>query len=237
MGHKRKVSDSLSPFSNSSPAGPSHDNIKTPQPFHSHASNHTPYTRSTSAELHAHNSPSQPATETNPSNHLNSRTRKRFRDNRPDEATIHQTTLSKLYAAQSRQEEADLTENHNPNNSPPLNSSPSPSRSSSQHSASHSSQQRGKAHQQPSIHAFFGGGEEGGGGGGGRAGEGESSRTAAATSAAHSSIHTPTTSYTTSSTTTTTTAAAAAPLPYCEDCFRPLSLNPSISPTAHWTLK
>ncbi|KAL2038354.1 hypothetical protein N7G274_009003 [Stereocaulon virgatum] len=33
------------------------------------------------------------------SSHLHSRTRKRFRDNRPDESTIHETTYNKLFAA------------------------------------------------------------------------------------------------------------------------------------------
>jgi hypothetical protein len=35
-------------------------------------------------------------------NYLHSRTRKRHRDNRPDEGTVHQNTLEKLYAAQQR---------------------------------------------------------------------------------------------------------------------------------------
>ena len=35
--------------------------------------------------------------------HLNSRTRKRFRDGRPDEEIIHQNTISMLYAAQKKQ--------------------------------------------------------------------------------------------------------------------------------------
>ncbi|MCJ1257375.1 hypothetical protein MMC24_005200 [Lignoscripta atroalba] len=43
-----------------------------------------------------------PVTETTP-HHLHSRTRKRFRDSRPDENTIHQNTYQKLFSAQRAQ--------------------------------------------------------------------------------------------------------------------------------------
>lgn len=207
MGHKRKASDSQSPFSSSSPPSnpsPSLHNINSAQTFPSHASNHTPLTPWASSEGHIpssiHNLPPHPSTDNNTSNHLNSRTRKRFRDNRPDEAAVHQATLSKLYAAQHRSE-ANLAETQDDGTNPPLAPSPSLLHTSPTPSISPSSQQKGKARQQTSLHAFF----DGGGGG--------------ESKSAQLDRHKPTASI------------AAAATACCEDCSTPLAL-PLLSTTA-----
>ncbi|KAF7514140.1 hypothetical protein GJ744_004465 [Endocarpon pusillum] len=120
---KRKALDSLSP--------------QRPQ---SHPiTNHTPAA--------AWNSPASDS-----SNNLNSRTRKRLRDGRPDEETIHQNTLSKLYAAQQRNEQSDAQQDH----SIPFTPSPTPSRGSTTSATNTIPHHKEKA--QASLHAFFGGG-------------------------------------------------------------------------------
>jgi hypothetical protein len=170
MGQKRKASDSLSPFSVASPPSSlsslSHHNVNAAHPldfFHPHATSNqahpigwmSPEPYYASGMLNS--SPHPPTPDSN-SQHLNSRTRKRFRDNRPDETTIHQNTLSKLYSAQKYDhkrgsEDAAML----------LSPSPTSSRASlaSMHSSSstainNTNQQKQKA--QASLHVFFGGG-------------------------------------------------------------------------------
>ncbi|MCJ1440350.1 MAG: hypothetical protein MMC23_000833 [Stictis urceolatum] len=70
--------------------------------------------------------------------HLHSRTRKRFRDNRPDETSIHESTLSKLFLAQRP--------SHAPTPSPIPSTIPRPSSMSSTTSA---------RSQQASLHSFW----------------------------------------------------------------------------------
>ena len=112
MGIKRKASftSSASPDSiaswNKSISSPSH----TPRPLPSHflqadygstdwASPEPYYAAGMSQEPVRH--------------HMNTRTRKRFRDGRPDEETIHQNTLAKLYAgARQEAEDKSCTEDH-----------------------------------------------------------------------------------------------------------------------------
>ncbi|ERF75919.1 hypothetical protein EPUS_01285 [Endocarpon pusillum Z07020] len=128
MGHKRKASDSLSPHQ-------SHP-----------ITNHTPPA--------GWNSPASYF-----SNNLNSsRTRKRLRDGRPDEETIHQNTLSKLYAAQQqRNEQSDAHQDH----SIPFTPSPTPSRTLPRTESTTSATNTIPHHRekaQASLYAFFGGG-------------------------------------------------------------------------------
>ncbi len=157
MGHKRKASDPLSPHSISpspSTISPSHPAaIDPPHPFHSgsHSSiNHTPTAGWNASEPYYRSS------------NLNSRTRKRLRDSRPDEETIHQNTLSRLYAAQQPQRHE---QSHAPRDqSSPLTPSPTPSRTSLPRTESATSATSTNPHQkekaQASLHAFFGGGSQ-----------------------------------------------------------------------------
>jgi hypothetical protein len=173
MGLKRKASDSLSPYSPSSsssspfPTTPSGRNVKLPQPFQSHsASIHTPLSGWGSPEPYfasgiLNSSPYTSTTITTTTtahyDQLNSRTRKRFRDNRPNEEAIHQTTLAKLYAAQ-RHEQKPESEDHGIllNPSPTL-ASATLKRTESQASTTNTAQQKEKG--QVSLHTFFGGGQ------------------------------------------------------------------------------
>lgn len=98
MGLKRKASFSLSPSSYSAGPSPSRDQDSPFLPLQT-ASNHTPSILNDSPYV---TEPSTPTFSERTPTHANSRTRKRFRDGRPDEETIHQNTLSKLYAAQKQ---------------------------------------------------------------------------------------------------------------------------------------
>lgn len=82
-----------------------------------------------------------PGSATNTSYGLNSRTRKRFRDNRPDINTIHQSTLTKLYNAQRAEQPApsDIAISLTPSIELPTN-----------HDEAHQ-----PAPTQKSLHAFF----------------------------------------------------------------------------------
>jgi hypothetical protein len=165
MGIKRKASGSLSPHpicSTPSITSPSQNypNTNTSHPFPS-ASNSTPltgwgtpesYFSSSNLNSSPHSSIDSDAL------HLNSRTRKRLRDNRPDEETIHQNTLSRLYAAQQRHEQAPEQQDANS----PLTPSPTPSRASlaraeSATSSTTSTRTHLKEKAQTSLHTFFGG--------------------------------------------------------------------------------
>ena len=98
MGLKRKASFSLSPTSTVTTLSLSPGNTPQPLPFHHF---HSQYSRDWASPepyfAHGMLSDSTPL-------HLNSRTRKRFRDGRPDKETIHQNTLSMLFAAQKHQQ-------------------------------------------------------------------------------------------------------------------------------------
>lgn len=168
MGQKRKASDPLSPFSSSSPTSLtslSHSNFDPPQPFSSQSQspyNHNLIQGWASPEPYPpsgilNSSHYSSSDNNNNAHHLNSRTRKRFRDNRPDEETIHQATLSKLYAAQHQQrEQRPENQDHGMRSHPP---SPTPSRFSSISSSINTMpQQKEKA--QTSLHAFFCGGRQ-----------------------------------------------------------------------------
>lgn len=197
MGHKRKASNSPSPHPISSP---SHHHPNAPQPFHSqvHSTSNPPhltgwpspepYVSSGILNLNAHSSID---------NHLNSRTRKRLRDSRPDEETIHQNTLSRLYAAQQRHEQR----SEQPDHGTPFTPSPTPSRASLARAESTTSttssrtQQKEKA--QASLHTFFGGGHSG------------------------STVYIPSQDPRASTPTATSTPPA---IPQCEDCSAPLLL-------------
>jgi hypothetical protein len=87
MGLKRKLSfdDSPPPSSTPAPSLPS-SSQDSPQP-ETHPSTRAP-------ALNVWNIAGAP--------YFNSRTRKRFRDNRPDSETIHERTLQKLYSAQKQ---------------------------------------------------------------------------------------------------------------------------------------
>ena len=146
MAHKRKASDSLSLHS-----------VYPLQTFHSQShstTNHTPAT--------GWNSPTSYCSSSN----LNSRTRKRLRDSRPDEETIHQNTLSKLYAAQQQQQQQQRNEQSDAQRDQviPFTPSPTPSRTNLPRTESITSTtntiplQKEKA--QASLHAFFGGGHD-----------------------------------------------------------------------------
>lgn len=163
MGHKRKVSDPLSPFSVSSmlsTTSPSHYNTNASQVFstaHSHPT-------STPLALSGWGSSESPAASSklnlNSPHQVYCRTRKRFRDNRPDEETIHQTTLSKLYAAQRHERKPEYRDH-----SIPLTASPTPSRPTmaiTSSSTSNTTQPKPKS--QLSLHAFFGSSGSGDGG-------------------------------------------------------------------------
>lgn len=157
MGQKRKASDSLSPSSIASPPSSfnnsAHTNLNAPPPLDSHI-----YSPSNHASPH-------PSSTDNDPNHLNSRTRKRFRDNRPDENTIHQNTLSKLYSAQRQASKTDAPDNTMPLPPSPTSSRPSLASQGSFPSASHTATSQGqKQKAQASLHAFFGGNSGGSGG-------------------------------------------------------------------------
>ncbi len=156
MGHKRKASDPLSPHSiapSPSSISPSHPGIGPSRPLHSQShstNNYTPAVGWNSSESYY------------PSSNLNSRTRKRLRDSRPEEETIHQNTLSRLYAAQHQQrhEQPDVQRDQ----SIPFTPSPTPSRTSLPRTESITSATNTITHQkekaQASLHAFFGGGSQ-----------------------------------------------------------------------------
>src|SRR2546423_956315 len=98
MGLKRKASFSLPPASSVSATSPIRD-LSSPFQAVKAQGNHPssvslgwPYTE-------PHSSPANKLSDAVPI-YFNSRTRKRFRDSRPDEETIHQNTLSKLFSAQ-----------------------------------------------------------------------------------------------------------------------------------------
>lgn len=104
MGLKRKASLSLSLSPTPTPSTLSTSPNHTPQPSRSQflqphvAANQLPEWASPepyfAAGMLCDSTPS----------HMNSRTRKRFRDGRPDEEIIHQNTLQKLYAGQNQQQ-------------------------------------------------------------------------------------------------------------------------------------
>jgi hypothetical protein len=166
MGIKRKASDSLSPHpisSTPSTTSPSqdHPNTNALHPFHS-TSNPThltgwgtpeSYFSSNNLNSSSHSSIDSDAL------HLNSRTRKRLRDNRPDEETIHQNTLSRLYAAQQKHDEQ--TPEQQQDDNLPLTPSPTPSRASLARAGSTTSTTSTRTYlkekAQTSLHTFFGG--------------------------------------------------------------------------------
>lgn len=108
MGHKRKASLSLSPSSSTSAISPSRNQsspfqpLKLPDNHPYSVTNGWSYTEPWSL-------PATTLSEAGPS-YLNSRTRKRFRDGRPDEEIIHQNTLSKLFSAQRQHQNASEAE-------------------------------------------------------------------------------------------------------------------------------
>jgi hypothetical protein len=98
MGLKRKASFSLSPPSSASAISPSRDQSSPFQPLR--APDNHPYSVTNAWSIaEPCSSPAVMLSDTAPS-YFNSRTRKRFRDSRPDEETIHQNTLNKLFSAQ-----------------------------------------------------------------------------------------------------------------------------------------
>ena len=100
MGLKRKASFSMSPSSSISTISPRRDHnslFESSGPPDNHLSS---ITNGGLCSPH-YSSPPTMLSETGPS-YFNSRTRKRFRDSRPDEETIHQNTLSKLFSAQKQ---------------------------------------------------------------------------------------------------------------------------------------
>ena len=99
MGLKRKASFSMSPSSISTISSSREQN----SPFESFKppDNHPYSVTNGGFRSPPYSSPSAVLSETGPS-YFNSRTRKRFRDSRPDEETIHQNTLSKLFSAQKQ---------------------------------------------------------------------------------------------------------------------------------------
>jgi hypothetical protein len=104
MGLKRKASFSLSPSSSTSAISPSRDRSSPFQPLS--LPDHHPYSV-TNGWPCAEPCSSRAAilSDAAPS-YFNSRTRKRFRDTRPDEETIHQNTLSRLFSAQRQHQNA-----------------------------------------------------------------------------------------------------------------------------------
>jgi hypothetical protein len=98
MGLKRKASFSLSPSSSASAISPSRDQSSPFQPLKLQ-DNH-PYSLTNGWSFAEACSSSATTFSDGVPSYFNSRTRKRFRDSRPDEETIHQNTLSKLFAAQ-----------------------------------------------------------------------------------------------------------------------------------------
>jgi hypothetical protein len=168
MGRKRKASDSLSPCPvSSSPSitSPAHHNFHTPQPFPSQIHSNLNRTSrsgwsslepcSASGILH---SSAYSSIDVNTPAHLNSRTRKRLRDNRPDEETIYQTTLSKLYAAQKHDAQPENQDHPTPPAPSPTPSQASLTNLDSTTSITNSTTQQ-KEKGQASLHAFFGTGQ------------------------------------------------------------------------------
>lgn len=98
MGLKRKASFSLSHSSAVSILSPDRDQSPHSQP-HRQAEHHPCSGMSGWPCNEPYSSPATAFSDGIP-NYFNSRTRKRFRDSRPDEETIHQNTLSKLFSAQ-----------------------------------------------------------------------------------------------------------------------------------------
>jgi hypothetical protein len=98
MGLKRKASFSLSPSSSTSAISPSRDQPSPFQPLRP-PDNHPYSVMNGWSYAEPFSSPAATLSDGAPS-YFNSRTRKRFRDSRPDEGTIHQNTLSKLFSAQ-----------------------------------------------------------------------------------------------------------------------------------------
>ena len=214
MGIKRKASDSLSPHpisSTPSITSPSqnHPNTNAPHPFHS-TSNSTQLTGWATPESYfsSGNLNSSPHSSIDSDAlHLNSRTRKRLRDNRPDEETIHQNTLSRLYAAQQRHEHPPEQQDDNS----PLTPSPTPSRASLARAESTTSTTSTRTHSkekaQTSLHTFFGG------------------RQHHAASAVDMPNPDP------QSSTPTMTSTFPASVPQCEGCTGPLLLRPPSNPS------
>ncbi|KAF2456831.1 hypothetical protein BDY21DRAFT_372285 [Lineolata rhizophorae] len=79
---------------------------------------------------------------------LGSRTRKRFRDNRPDERVIHENTLNKLFAAQRQQ-------HHRNHHAPPQVSPPPPSSHKNHHQTSSPPDPTPAPVQRSTLHAFW----------------------------------------------------------------------------------
>jgi hypothetical protein len=103
MGHKRKASFSLSPSSVSA-ISPGRDQSSPFQPLRL-PDNHPHSVANGWSHAEPWSLPATTLSEAVP-NYLNSRTRKRFRDGRPDEEVIHQHTLSKLFSAQRSHQNA-----------------------------------------------------------------------------------------------------------------------------------
>ncbi|KAI9879519.1 MAG: hypothetical protein M1830_008312 [Pleopsidium flavum] len=97
MAFKRKRSTStFSPFSDSSCASPSkRESSHSPTLFHTFCSSDITMAETT----HQIDNWTMTITEITPW-HLHSRTRKRFRDSRPEESTVHKNTFQKLVSAQ-----------------------------------------------------------------------------------------------------------------------------------------
>src|SRR5437763_359828 len=98
MRLKRKASFSLSPSSSASTSSPRRDQSSPFQPLKL-PDNH-PFPGTNGWPLTEPCPPSATAFPDGLPSYFNSRTRKRFRDGRPDEETIHQNTLSRLFSAQ-----------------------------------------------------------------------------------------------------------------------------------------
>jgi hypothetical protein len=98
MGLKRKASFSLSPSSSTSAISPRRDQCSPFQPLRP-PDNHPCSALNGWSYAEPFSTPAATPSDGAPS-YFNSRTRKRFRDSRPDEQTIHQNTLSKLFSAQ-----------------------------------------------------------------------------------------------------------------------------------------
>ncbi|KAF2723948.1 hypothetical protein K431DRAFT_282642 [Polychaeton citri CBS 116435] len=78
-----------------------------------------------------------------PSSHLGSRTRKRHRDDRPEEAAVYASTLNRLYEAQRKHLDAQAPVSHPP---PPSSNSAMQQQHQYSHVTSPSSQQRSTLH-------------------------------------------------------------------------------------------
>jgi hypothetical protein len=180
MGIKRKRSiTTLSPASVSSTAPSDHDVSISPSPFRLLAPSVDMcmgMDHGAAGEIDCWNNPNFPQVVEMLPKHLNSRTRKRVRDGRPDEDAIHgmpeinhnpnavsisntnsfsEQTLQKLFSAQKQHEQ------HQPHSFPPLSTTPTPASShprppSSLSVSSHSSHASKTSQQtQQSLHSFF----------------------------------------------------------------------------------